>query len=353
VRRSVASTCHFQWPSRALRQTAWLLPGLAVAAVVALVAHGVSEIWPQAPGQVAIAVLLGVAVAAVTRMPDALLPGVQFAVRWLLRLAIVLLGARFILSDVASLGASSLVAIVACLLMTLTGGYLLLAKFGARGALGALIVLGTAICGNSAIVAAAPVLRASEREVTYAVATITLFGVLAVALYPLVGGVLDLAEPSYGIWAGTAINDTSQVVAASYGYGATAGDTATVVKLTRNLFMAPVLFVLALRVGMGSETSLAAQARSAIPLFVLGFVGMAGARSIGLLDVSIGSRPLFELADSSAHILMLIALAAVGLQTKVHKLRELGFRPLLLGLVLSLLLATWSLALVHFAGFGG
>ncbi len=333
-------------PLRWLRASRTLLPGLALTAGVAAVAYGATEIWQTLVGSAAAAVLIGALVATAARIPDAANPGLDFATRRLLRLGIVLLGARFGVAEVTALGGSSAVLIVICLAVALGAGYVLIKRWGKGGTLGMLIVLGTAICGNSAVMAAAPILRAHQREVTYAVIVITLFGLGAVAVYPVVGSVLALEATSFGLWSGTAINDTAQVLAAGYAYETTAGDTATVVKLIRNLFIAPVLIGLALQMGRAGGGSVLGHVRAAVPLFVAGFLGMAIARSVGLLDVSVGPAALYEIAAVAASTLLLLALSAVGLQTKLHLVRELGLRPLLLGFTLSLLLASVSLALI-------
>lgn len=337
---SIARELALRWP-RALS----LLVGLAMAGAVAAGAFVLTDQWPISIGAPAAAMLIGALLAAAWRVPAAAVAGLEFAVRRLLRFAIVLLGARFGVAEVFAVGGSSLIIIVACLGVTLAAGAFLVGRMGQSRVLAVLIVVGTAICGNSAIVAAAPILRAHQREVAYAVVTITLMGLGAVLIYPLVGGLLQLDERTYGLWAGTAINDTSQVVAAGYGYGQRAGDTAAIVKLTRNLFIAPVLIGLALRYRTASRTTMATTARTAVPRFVVGFLAMAVARSLGLLEPALGPAALHEWAEIGSAVLMGLALAAVGLQTQVQALRASGFTPLMLGLLLGLMLAIVSLVI--------
>ena len=168
----------------------------------------------------------------------------KFALQHILRLGIILLGLRLSLQDVVTTGLTSLILIVACMAVALTLAYFAgrLLKIPPR--LAALIGVGTAICGNTAIVAVAPVIEAKEEDVSFAVATITFFGTLAVVLYPIIGFFLGVNDRTFGLWAGTAVNDTSQVVAAGVAFSEAARDIATVVKLTRNTLMAPLIVVI-------------------------------------------------------------------------------------------------------------
>ena len=163
-----------------------------------------------------------------------------------------------------------------------------------EGRLALLIAVGSAVCGNTAIVATAPVIGAKAREVAYAVATITLFGTLAVFLYPAIGRAIVLPQPSFGLWAGVAVHDTSQVIATSAAYGPDALDVATVVKLIRNALMAPLLFLIATgwaaRGGEGVEAA-GRGVRRAVPLFVFGFLALAALRTIGVIDAGPGGHP--------------------------------------------------------------
>ena len=164
--------------------------------------------------------------------------------------------------------------------------------------LAVLIAVGSAVCGNTAIVATAPVIGARAREVAYAVATITLFGTLAVFLYPTIGRAIGLSQPSSGLWAGVAVHDTSQVIATGAAFGPEALDVATVVKLIRNALMAPLLFLIAAvwasrpRQAPGGAARAGARGRldgrredpPRRPLFVLGFLALATLRTVGVID---------------------------------------------------------------------
>ena len=321
-----------------------LAPGLAVVAAVAIAARLGAQLLPAAISEVLVAVLFGIVVANVIGLPKSTAPGIAFAVQRILRLGIILLGARLSLSAVVSIGVGALGLVVVC--MTLALSVALLAGRVARlpPRLALLIGVGTAVCGNSAIIATAPVIDAEEREVTFAVATITLFGTLAVFLYPLVGFALGLTDQAFGVWSGVAVNDTSQVVAASAAFSAAARDVATVVKLVRNALMAPLIVLIAwwwerhapIRTG-----AVARGVRKAIPLFVLGFLALVALRSTGLIDASLAAR-----VDVVATFCILLALSGVGLGTRVGQMRSMGLTPFYVGLGTAALLAALSLAAI-------
>jgi uncharacterized integral membrane protein (TIGR00698 family) len=307
-----------------------LLPGLLAATAIAAIARTLAGILPASIADVTVALLLGLALAQVAgSRAAALVPGAMLAARLLLRWGIVLLGARLSLGQIVAIGLPA--TIVVAVTMTAVFATVLLVARAARieGPLAVLLAVGTAVCGNSAIIATAPVIGARGREVAYAVATITLFGTLAVLIYPAIGHLLGMTDTAFGLWSGIAVNDTSQVVAASSSYSARALEVATVVKLIRNAMMAPLLVLIswqwARRTGLASGTT--PGLRRAVPLFVLGFVAMAGLRSVGLIDA-----PLAGILDTAARLLILVALAGVGLTIRLAELRSVGPRPLGVGL---------------------
>jgi uncharacterized integral membrane protein (TIGR00698 family) len=219
-----------------------------------------------------------------------------------------------------------------------------------EGQLALLIAVGSAVCGNTAIVATAPVIGARARDVAYAVATITLFGTLAVFLYPAIGRALVLPQPVFGLWAGVAVHDTSQVIATSAAYGSQALDVATVVKLIRNALMAPLLFLIAMgwaSRGADAVGSARRGVRRAVPLFVLGFLALAALRTIGVLNADQA-----VVLDVAARDLILVVLAAVGMSIHLGELRETSWRPLAIGFAVALLVGLGSLVAITTLGLG-
>jgi uncharacterized integral membrane protein (TIGR00698 family) len=204
-----------------------------------------------------------------------------------------------------------------------------------------LLAVGTAVCGNSAIIATAPLIEAEEREVAFAVGTITLFGTLAVFAFPFLGHALGLPQWHYGVWAGAAINDTAQVLAAGLAYGDSAAAVATVVKLTRNALMAPIL--VGVGVGMARHrpgVRWQAAVGKSIPLFVVGFLAVALLNTLGVLPAVLRAALI-----QASRLLILAALAGIGLSLRVLELRVVGWRPFLVGLGASVGLAAATLLL--------
>lgn len=331
------------------RATSWLravAPGLAVVVVVAVVARVLGRLFPATISEVLIAVVLGLVIANTLRLPARATPGIRFAVQRVLRLGIILLGARLSLGDVVGIGVQALALIVVLMAIALGFAYGVGRLLGLPRRLALLIGVGTAVCGNSAIIATAPVVQAEESEVSFAVATITLFGTLAVFVYPLVGLALQLPPVVFGLWSGTAINDTSQVVAAAAAYGAAALSTATVVKLTRNALMAPLILGIAWWWGRGAAAARRGAA-GAVPLFVVGFLVVVALRTVGLIQ-----PPLTLWLDEGARFCILLALAGVGLNTSLAALRKTGLTPFLLGLGSAVLVAVLSLSMITLLGLG-
>jgi uncharacterized integral membrane protein (TIGR00698 family) len=323
------------------------LPGLIAVVILAAVAYASRLVLPSIFGVATVGLFLGMFVANIGRMPQ-LDAGAKLGRGWLLPIGIVLLGARLSLADVLStgLGAISVLVIDITLVLVVT---LTLGRFmGMSSRLATLIGVGTAICGNTAIIATAPVLKADDREVSFAVATITLFGTAAVVVFPLLGHALGMSDDLFGHWAGAAVNDTSQVTATAFSYSVPAGETATIVKLTRNTLMVPVIFLVGTWVATRGATSeepgkrrdLLRSARKAVPPFLIGFLALALINSAGLMPDEVADT-LVELSQA----FIVAALVGVGLSTKLAALRQTGPAPFLMGLVVAILLAIVSLAL--------
>ena len=262
-------------------------------------------------------------------------PGLTLAAERFLRAGIILLGAKLSIDQLLGIGLPAVVVVVTTMAAALAIVLGLSRAAGVDGRLGLLLAVGAAVCGNTAIIAASPVIGARPRDTAYAVSTITLFGTIAVFAYPLIGHAGHLGDAVFGLWSGIAINDTSQVVAASSAYSSGAFEVATVVKLIRNALMAPLLLGiawawarrLATAGGTADAGDTRAGVRRALPLFVLGFLVLSAIRSVGLIDATLATS--FE---AVARTLILVALAAVGLNVRLEELGEVGWRPLVVGL---------------------
>lgn len=327
-----------------------ILPGLLIAVAIAVLARAASGWLPATVSEVLVAVLAGIVVANVVPLPDAAAPGIRFAVQRVLRLGIVLLGARLSLDAILAIGLGALGLVLAAMMLAFSVALLAGRAFGVPPRLRLLIGVGTAVCGNSAIVATAPVVKAEDREVSFAVATITLFGTLAVFVFPAVGIWLALPDVVFGVWAGIAVNDTSQVVAAGSAYSPEARDVATVVKLVRNALMAPLIVLIAWwwqRQEPVADTAVRRGVAGAVPTFVLGFLAFAALRTFGAIDASQAAR-----LDDAARALILVALAGVGLNTRIAQMRTIGLTPFYVGLATAATLAVVTLLTLRGLGVG-
>ena len=334
-------------------QTAGLVPGLAAAIVLAIVATFLGRLEPVIGGPV-FGIVLGMLVATFRRGTGVFKPGAAFASRQVLQASIVVLGTGLSLAQVAHTGLSSLPVMLGtlalCLLVTWGAGRML----RLRGGLPTLIGVGTGICGASAIAAATAVIGAAEADVAYAISTIFAFNIVAVLLYPAIGHLLGLSQHAFGLWSGTAINDTSSVVAAAYTYGAAAGDYSVVVKLTRTLMIIPICLGLAFwqarrhrrRAAAGVATAAPAVPwRRVFPWFIVYFLAIVAANSLGLIPHG-WHAPLSE----AAVFLITTALAGIGLSTRFRDMRRTGLRPLALGAVLWVTVGISSLLLQLLSG---
>ncbi|HZI89828.1 MAG TPA: putative sulfate exporter family transporter, partial [Candidatus Polarisedimenticolia bacterium] len=345
-----------------------VLPGLVVTIACAIAARWIHGLLPAKAaavvGEVVVAVLLGLVIANVVKLPEVLAPGIRCSFHTLLRVAIVLLGAQFSFAQVVAIGGKAVIMILILMSLALLVAHLLGRVFGVPGRLATLIGVGTAVCGNTAITATAPVIRARDEEVSFAVATNTLFGTLAVFLYPLLGHALHLTDAAFGTWAGTAVNDTSQVVATGFAFSDAAGKVATAVKLTRNALMGAVIVGIGLaytREGgggtapSGARDSAWLRIKQSIPLFVLGFLLVAVLNTFGLI-AWLGSRIHRDLAHDLqvlSRFLILVALAGVGLGTRLTAMRKIGATPFLVGLATAATTAIASYFLIRWLGPAG
>ena len=323
-----------------------ILPGLALTvgiAVAALTLHRLPGLATVSP--MILAIIIGMGVHNVVGTPQRARPGIVFALRRILRFAIVLLGLQLTAAQVAAVGATGLAVIAATLIATFVFTVRLGRALGVDRKLAELIAAGTSICGASAVIATNTVTEAPDEDVAYAVACVTVFGAIAMVAYPLLPETLGLTSHAYGLWAGASIHEIAQVVAAAYQDGQQAGDFATVAKLSRVLMLAPVVLSLGLLMRRRNRRTGDAQAgigaRVPIPWFVIGFVALVGVNSV----IAIPDAVAAGIAGATSFLLA-TALAAMGLETDIGKLRAKGLRPLLLGLAAFLFVATFSLTLV-------
>jgi uncharacterized integral membrane protein (TIGR00698 family) len=304
------------------------MPGLILAIVVALVALGLGRLMPLVGGPV-FGIVLGILIRNLVAPGAQFTPGIQFAGKQILQWSIIALGFGLSLNQVAKTGLESL----SVTLVTMTVAFLAAWGLGrvlkVHDKLKILIGVGTAICGGSAIAAVTPIIKPDEHDTAFAISTIFLFNLVAVLLFPLLGHLLHLSDLGFGLWAGTAINDTSSVVAAGYSFSKEAGDYATIVKLTRATLIIPVCLALAFAVAWREKKkgSTDFSLRRIFPWFILWFLVASAIRTAGLLPATI--LPAIHVL---AEFLIIVALTAIGLSANLRKMASTGLRPILLGL---------------------
>lgn len=327
-----------QTPAAFVRSTG---PGLAlvivVAAVATVLANQIEAVSPLVGG-----VILGALLVNLVTLPTDLAPGITFAAKKLLRVGIVLLGFRLSLGDLGDLGARGLVVVALVVACTFFGTQWLGAQMGLSKDLSLLVATGYSICGASAVAAMDGVIDADEEEAAYAVALVTLCGSLSIGVLPLIGHLIGLEGEAFGTWVGAAVHDVAQVVATASTDGTEALAAATVVKLTRVVLLAPLVALVALhrrRTNLAVPGGSSAKRPPLVPLFVAGFLLAIVIRSTDAL----GSDTLGTIKDAEK-VLLTLALVGLGMGVKLDRLRKLGGRPLVLGLVSWVLVAGVALA---------
>jgi uncharacterized integral membrane protein (TIGR00698 family) len=326
-------------------------PGLVVAAAVAAIAARLGALVPVVGGPV-LGIVIGMVIAAFRRPGPTVRPGLALAGRQGLQLSIVLLGTGLGLAQIVRTGAASLPVMLGTMAAALIGAWVFGRLLAVEGHLRTLVGVGTAICGASAVAAISGVLAAEEADIAYAISTIFVFNVVAVLLYPALGHLMGLSQSAFGLWAGTAINDTSSVVAAAYTFGPLAGASAVVVKLTRTTLISPVALALALAATVRPRTAPASRAtgrrlhwQHVIPWFIVFFLAASLANTLGAFSAA--ERAAMA---SVANFLIVMALSAIGLSAEFGRMRRTGLRPLLLGAALWATVGGSSLLLQRLTG---
>lgn len=343
------------------------VPGIVAAVVVMLIGFAVADVLGRALLQargltgaspisgVPIAIVLGLLLRNLAGLPASLSSGLKFCTTTVLRLGIVLVGIKLSVVEMARLGAAGIPVVLAAICTGLVFVTWFNRRLGLPPRLGTLIAAGTGICGVTAIVSTAPAIDADEREVAYAVANVVAFGLFGMLFYPYLAHALLPSSAAIGLFLGTAVHDTSQVVGAALTYKQIYADdvvlrVATVTKLTRNLFLAAVIPVLTwMHVRRTHGSSAASRAatnwKTLVPTFVLGFVAMAILRSIadamlgrgqlalGIWDAAAWSQLTAFVGDvAAAKWLLGTAMAAVGLNTSFAVFKGVGLKPFAVGM---------------------
>lgn len=321
------------------------IPGVLLAAIIAVIAMLIESLLPiHVIGSSVIALFLGMILNKSLGSDAIYKSGTKFTSKKLLKLAIILLGLSLNIKTILHVGRLSLVVMIFTLATCFGFGYLFGRILKLNWKLSSLISAGTGICGGSAIAAIAPTIDADDSDVAYAMSATFLFDMAMIVLFPILGQAIGMSDEAFGIWAGTAVNDTSSVVATGYAFSEAAGDFATMVKLTRTLSIIPTVLVFAIismRVKKKSgvrDGAVKVKIGKIFPWFILGFLAMSLAASI--FDV-----PAFVVTSSKSisKFLMVCALGAIGFNTSFDKMKKSGINPMIHGFIISALVVVVAL----------
>ena len=328
-----------------------IVPGVMLSVGVALLACWFESLLPiHLIGSAVIAMFIGMLLNYFLKDTKLFASGLKFTSKKILKFAIILLGLSLNITTILNVGKMSLTVMIFTLLTCFGGGYFIGKALGLNWKLSNLISAGTGICGGSAIAAIAPTIDADDNDVAYAMSATFLFDMAMIVLFPIMGRALGMTDQAFGIWAGTAVNDTSSVVATGYAFSEGAGDFATMVKLTRTLAIIPTVITFAfvqLRLKRkealansqnGSELKANFSIKKIFPWFILGFLAMSIVASVFSIPVTVVSG-----TKTASKFLMVCALAAIGLNTSFASMKKAGIRPMIHGFIISVLVVIVAL----------
>ncbi len=322
--------------------------GILLCFALAVPAAYLGKLFPVF-GAPVFAILLGL-ITAFWNRPAFFQPGIQFTAKKILQYSIILLGFGMNLFEILAVGSQSLLIIIATISTALVAAYVFSKVLSIDRDIATLVGVGSSICGGSAIAAAAPVIKASDKDIAQSISVIFLFNVMAAFLFPALGDMLGFTDTGFGMWAGTAINDTSSVVAAGQTWASAHGsDTAlnyaTIVKLTRTLAIIPICLGLAYITSKTKNTAADVKITSIFPMFILYFVLAA------VLNTLAGSSlPFLAQLPAIGKFMIAMAMAAIGLNTNLISLIKSGGKPILLGLICWICIALVSIGMQHVLG---
>ncbi|MBR3602493.1 MAG: YeiH family putative sulfate export transporter [Lachnospiraceae bacterium] len=338
-----------------INNTKNIIPGLAIALLIAAISKWLESLLPiHLIGASVIALFIGMFINQIKKPGKVMTVGLKFTSKKILKFAIILLGASLSIGTILEVGKMSLTVMVFTLLTCFGGGYFVGKALKLDWKLSNLISAGTGICGGSAIAAIAPVIDADDTDIAYAMSATFLFDMVMILAFPLMGQALGLSDMAYGLWAGTAVNDTSSVVAAGYAYSEAAGDFATMVKLTRTLAIIPTVIIFSLINGHlktkaqnkeGNSNAKRVKIAGLLPWFIVAFLIMAVINSLGFIPTAVSAS-----LKSISKFLMVAALAAIGLNTDFREMKKSGINPMIHGFIISALVVIVAIMVEYFIG---
>ncbi len=327
------------------------LLGIALSGGIALIAYLISLILPAGIlGGTLIALILGMLLNPLIYRYEVFKSGINWTSKKILRAGIILAGITLSFSQVLRAGKYALLLMIFTLATSFGVGYVCKRIFKINWKLASLLSVSTAICGGTAVATLGPTIRAKDRDIAYAISATFIFDIITVIAFPWIGRLLGLSDTGYGLWIGTAVNDTSSVVAAGYAFSDAAGSLATIVKLTRTLFIVPIVLVFSwiyAKKEKSSETAEKVNIRKIFPWFILGFLAVVGIRSTGFVPDNIVAGISFL-----SKFFLSMALAAIGLKTSIKEVTGVGIKPMIAGVIIDISVVFVSLfaqaGIIHF-----
>lgn len=326
------------------------LSGVLFAFIIALIANWLGSIFPIIGGAV-FGIIIGIIINNFVGKPKAVAKGVTFTSKKILQWAIIVLGAGLSLTQVWKTGLSSFSVMIFTLSAAFISAYGFGKLLGIPSNLKTLIGVGTAICGGSAIAAVSPIIEADDMEIAYSVSTIFLFNVIAVLIFPPLGHLLGFSDKAFGLWAGTAINDTSSVVAAGYAYSNAAGAYATIVKLTRTTMIIPISLIFAFITAYKKKKKSIGNSKvnysfkKIFPWFIVWFLVASLLNTLGVF----GNTSIHYI-NIVGKFMIVMALTAIGLNSDFKKMLKTGAKPMFLGVIVWFIVAVVSIIVQHITG---
>ncbi len=307
--------------------------GIILSGGIAGIAYIISCILPAGIlGGTLIALILGMLLNPLVCRYEVFNPGINWTSKKILRAGIIIAGITLSFSQVMKAGKYALILMAFTLVTSFGVGYLCKKIFKINWKLASLLSVSTAICGGTAVATLGPTIHAKDRDIAYAISATFIFDIITVIAFPWIGRLLGLGDTGYGLWIGTAVNDTSSVVAAGYAFSDAAGSLATIVKLTRTLFIVPIVLIFSWIYAKKETPSQAASKvsiRKIFPWFILGFLAVVGIRSTGFVPDNIVSGLSFL-----SKFFLSMALAAIGLKTSLKEVAGVGIKPMIAGVII-------------------
>lgn len=328
-----------------IKKVSNLIPGLSFSAGIAIVAMLLSSLVPgDIIGATVMALLVGMSFNPILNKYKQFNAGVNFSGKMILRIGIILMGVNMNFTEVLDVGKYSLFVMIFTMATAFGAGNLVGKLFKMNWKLTNLLSVSTAICGGSAVAAVGPVIKAKDEDITYAISSTFIFDVITVVVFPWIGMALGMTAAGYGLWTGTAVNDTSSVVAAGYAFSELAGHTAVIVKLTRTLFIIPFVLIFSVITERLEAKAEGVHGRAPVnmkkifPYFIILFLVVVALRSTGIIPNNI-----VPALSKTSKFCMVMALSAIGLKTSFGDIKNIGFKPMILGFIVDTLVVFVSI----------